>query len=336
MSDYTDIGVIGAGSWGTALAITANRAGSKATLWTRNSNVMDSILSKRTNRVYLPDCFIDPDIDVTDSLEEMRDKDFLILSVPSQSIRSVAVSLSDLVESTTPIVIACKGIERGSLMLMHEVVSDIMPNNPVLVISGPNFATEIANGLPAATTIACKDKDVANRLIYAIGGKYFRPYYSEDLVAIEVGGAVKNVIAIACGIAVGRGFGENARAALITRGLAEMIRLGKAKGARKDSMMGLAGLGDLMLTCSSTQSRNFSYGLRIGELKDSDEETVARRVGLTEGIATAESVTALAGKLHISMPLCSAVNDVLAGRRHVEEAIHELLERPFSTDVERL
>ncbi len=333
MPEVTSIGVVGAGAWGTALAITANRTGSSVTLWSRNPNVVSSIKNDRINQPHLPGVFIDPDIAITDNINELREANYLILSVPAQQMRTALIMLSDIIGVSTPLIIASKGIERGSLHLMHEVVQDILPHNPVLVLSGPNFAIEVAKGLPAATTIASKHEAIASQFSYTIGGKFFRPYYTDDVTATEVAGAVKNVIAIACGMALGKGFGENARAALITRGLAEIMRLTEAKGGRRDSLMGLAGIGDLFLTCNSAQSRNFSLGYTIA--CNEEGNWTDAKTALAEGVPTADSVTALATKLNISMPLCVMVNAILQKKIKIERAIQELMERPFVMDVER-
>ncbi len=332
-SELTKIGVIGAGAWGTALAMAANRAGSCTKLWSRNENVVNSIANKRVNKAYLPDIFIDPDIEVTSDLEELRQSDFIILAVPAQNLRTMAIALADRIDEDIPLVIACKGIECGSLALMHEVLETTLPQNPILILSGPNFASEVARGLPTATTIACRDETIANQFIYAIGGRLFRPYYTDDIISTQIGGAVKNVIAIACGMAIGHGFGENAKAALITRGLAEITRLAEAKGGRRENLMGLAGMGDLFLTCSSKQSRNFSFGMHLG--KYDNQISSSEKYGLVEGVATAESVATLANKLNISMPLCCAVHTVLQGKISLKTAIEQLLDRPFVMDVEQ-
>lgn len=334
MEKITKISVVGSGGWGTALAIAANRAGSKATLWSRSENLADSIRQTRTNTTYLPDIFIDPDIRITSDLGEIRDSDFIILAVPAQNIRAMCIKLADVLPAEMPIAIASKGIERGSLSLMHEVVADTLPQNPVLVISGPNFAAEVAKGLPTATTVACRNDTLANQFIYALGGKFLRPYYTDDIISTQVGGAVKNVIAIACGIAIGMGYGENARAALITRGLAEMMRLSEALGGRRENLMGLSGMGDLVLTCSSTQSRNFSYGYRLAS-KNKDVEGLQAKDTLAEGMVTAESVALLSEQLSVPMPLCNAVSRIIHKNTDVNETIEELLSRPFVMDVEQ-
>ena len=326
------VGVLGGGSWGTALSIIANRAGSQTILATRNTNVIQSIEETRTNDVYLPSVFIDPSIAATDKLQDVCRSDVIIIAVPSHVVRSVCIVVSDLLSTDVPVIIASKGIERGSLMLMSEVASAILPNNPVGVISGPNFADEAAKGLPCATTIACADKQYWDLLTYAIGGKLFRPYMTTDIIGTQIGGAVKNVIAIACGIAIGKNFGENARAALVTRGFAEMARLAQVKGGRYETLMGLSGLGDLILTAGSTKSRNMSFGVAIGQGKLKDDLMAMRGRTATEGVIAAESVNKLARKLDISMPICEGVYRILYENAPVDLVIEELLERPFTAE----
>ena len=325
-SSEPHVGVIGAGAWGTALAILANRAGSRATLWTRNYQVMDSIRERRENIQYLSDQFIDPAISVTDDTAFVGECDLLVLTIPAQSMRTVAISLSDKVPANLPIIIATKGIERGSLMLMSEVIGSILPHNPYAILSGPNFAREAAAGLPTATTIATHHSHLAEKIIFAMGGKYFRLYMNDDPIGTQIGGAVKNVLAIASGIVEGRGLGENARAALITRGLVEMARLAKAKGGSEETLMGLSGQGDVMLSCMSRTSRNYALGVTIGRTGG------ARSSVLTEGVATSESVTHLARKLGVAMPIANAVNGILSGALGVDAAIEKLLERPLSSE----
>jgi len=328
------IGIISAGAWGTALAVIANRAGSHVTLYTPNSNVHDSISARRTNDTYLPGIFIEPKIAVTDDVAKVCACDIVILAIPSQHMRSTCISVSDQIDAGVPLVIATKGIERGSLALMSEVVSVILPKNPIAVLSGPNFAAEAARGLPTATTIACESEQLASQIIYGIGGKYFRPYHTDDVIGTQVGGAVKNVIAIACGIALGCGFGENARAAIITRGLVEMTRLCLFKGGRQETLMGLSGIGDLMLTCSSPTSRNMALGLELGQQQqDTSAILESRQQRLAEGVTTSDSVTELARKIGISMPICSAVRDILYDQRNIDDIIQSLMERPFVSET---
>lgn len=320
------VGVIGAGAWGTALAILANRAGSKATLWTRNHQVIDSIEQRRENAQYLPEQFIDPAIAVTHDSEFVDTCDLLILTIPAQSLRTVAIALSDGVPSNLPILIATKGIERGSLMLMSEVVQSILPHNPYAILSGPNFAREAAAGLPTATAVGTHHPALNEKINFMLGGKYFRLYRNDDPIGTQIGGALKNVLAIAAGIVEGRGMGENARAALITRGIAEISRLAKAKGGQEETLMGLSGMGDMMLSCASHKSRNYALGVAVGR------GTPSRGAGLTEGVATAESVTQLAHKLGVAMPIANAVHAVLAGQLPVDLAIEKLLERPLGAE----
>lgn len=327
-AQYT-VGVIGGGSWGTALAILANRAGSKVCLTTRNTNVLDTIRHERENVIYLPGIYIDPSIEITNSVADTCQSEILILAVPSHCMRSACIALSDTLPSTTTLVLGSKGVERGSLLYMSEVVETVLPNNPVAVLSGPNFAREAAEGHPTATTIACRDAELGEMLIYAIGGKYFRPYLTEDIMGTQTGGAVKNVIAVACGIAAGCGMGENARAAIITRGFAEMTRLALAKGGRVETLAGLSGLGDMILTCTSTTSRNMAFGMSLAKRTTPLDITVADGRGVVEGVMAAESVCRLAKKHQISMPICEAVHRVLANQISVDEAVAALLERPF-------
>jgi len=330
----TKVSVISAGGWGTALAVVINRSGSKVTLYTANPNVLKSIKDKRANDVYLPDIFVEPHIHVTSDLAEACAAEIIVLSVPSQHLRSTCIALSDHLEVGKPLVVATKGIEKVSLALMSEVVTSVLPKNPVAILSGPNFAGEAARGLPTATTIACTDKYLANELIYSIGNKYFRPYYNSDVIGTQIGGAVKNVIAIACGIAIGYGFGENTRAALITRGISEMVRLAVAKEGKAETLMGLSGFGDLVLTCSSTTSRNMSLGIMIGEQKHAIKSILeGSQKKLAEGVTTAESVTELANKIGVSMPICRAVHAILSGELDIRSAVDLMLERQFVPEV---
>lgn len=333
MTAISHFAVIGAGSWGTALAVMINRAGSHVTLYSRNDNVRQQILTKRVNESYLPGIFIDPAIDVADELMVATQKaSYVVMAVPSQQLRTSCIALSDQLGRDVPLILACKGIERGSLMFMHEVVKSILPHNPVMVLSGPNFAHEAASGLPTATVIAGERRAMTERAIYAMSGRFFRPYYSDDLIGVQIGGAVKNVIAVACGVAAGRAMGENARAALITRGLVEMQRLAEAKGGDVRTLCGLSGLGDLMLTCSSQTSRNMSLGFAIGKGEKVEPLLSLNRSGLTEGVVTAESVYQLSRNLGVSMPICHTVYELLQGEIDTDQAVEGLLARPLSDE----
>jgi glycerol-3-phosphate dehydrogenase (NAD(P)+) len=327
------IGIIGAGSWGTALAVITNRAGADVTLWTRNSFVLESVMSKNRNGIYLPDVFLDPAIVVTDKMQPACDAGIVLLTVPSQHVRAICISMSDYIKTDVPIVICSKGIERGSLALMSEVVKSVLPENPIAILSGPNFALPAAKGQPTATTIACNDKEMAEKIMFAIGTSLFRPYWHDDMVGVQIGGAVKNVIAIACGIAKGKNLGENAIAALITRSMSEMKRLTIAKGGNVETLMGLSGLGDLILTCTSDSSRNTGLGVALAGGETIENITTRRRGAVAEGVATAESVAQLAEMLKIDMPICKAVYDVLYRDAPLDDAIASLLERPFTREI---
>lgn len=333
MKNSYRVGVIGGGAWGTALSIVANRAGSEVIMGTRNSNVIASINDRRTNDIYLPNIFIDPGIRVTDDFSKVCNSDVIIIATPSHCLRTVCIAVSDILPTDVAVVIACKGIERGSGMLMSEVVREVLPQNPVAVISGPNFADETAKDLPTATTLACANKTLWQMLTYIFGGRVFRPYMTDDIIGTQIGGVVKNVIAIACGIAEGKNLGENARAALVTRGFAEISRLALAKGGRYETLMGLSGLGDLILTCSSRKSRNTSFGIEIGKGKTKDELLEVSGRTAIEGVVSAESISKLARKHGVSMPICDAVHRILYEGESVDSVIEGLLERPFSAEA---
>lgn len=333
---FEHIGVIGAGAWGTALAATARRAGRRVTLWAREPEVVDAINKRHENESFLPGIALDPAIEATGDLAVAAKADAIILVVPSQFVRTTCRSLAALLASGTPVIICAKGVEPDSGALMSDVVAAELPDNPLAVLSGPTFAGEVANHLPTAITLATADADggldgdetLGSRLALALSTPEFRPYVTDDLVGAEVGGAVKNVIAIACGVAEGMGLGANARAALITRGLAEITRLAVAKGARAETLMGLSGLGDLTLTCNSTQSRNFSFGKALGEGRTPREIMAGRNV-VVEGVGNAASVSAAARALGVQMPICFAVDAVLHRGVDLKAAIHSLLARPL-------
>ncbi len=330
---YPHLGVVGAGAWGTALAVLANRAGTRTTLFTRNDYVLESVQTSRMNAAYLPDVFLDPAIGITSDLNALSTCDAVLVCIPAQRLRTAMISISDLVASDTPIIIATKGIERGSLLLMSEVVQSIMPSNPQAVLSGPNFAQEAARGLPTVSVLASHHSSISEALVYLLAGKFFRIYTNDDPIGTQIGGALKNVLAIACGIAVGRGLGENARAAILTRGIAEIARLARAKGGREETLMGLAGLGDAMLSCSSDQSRNYALGLNIGKLGGYGKHNPSDgRASLQEGVATAESAHHLAQKLGVNVPIISATCEMLQGSLGVDAAVEKLLERTVAAE----
>lgn len=327
------IGIIGAGAWGTALAATIARAGRDVILWAREPEVCAGINEARTNRTFLADVILPYTITATTELAVACKVDAVLVVVPAQFVRSLTDAMATCLKPGVPVVICAKGIERGSLLLMSEVIAGTLPTHPLAALSGPTFAGEVARGLPAAVTLASEDSGIAAALIKAITTPVFRAYRSDDLVGAEMGGAIKNVLAIACGIAEGRGLGDNARAALITRGLAEIVRLGRAKGARAETLMGLCGLGDLTLTCNAMQSRNFSLGHALGSGHRLDD-ILGNRTGVTEGVFSAEAVVALAAKLGAEVPICVAVDRILNHGASIDTAIETLLSRPTGVEAD--
>jgi glycerol-3-phosphate dehydrogenase (NAD(P)+) len=329
--NLSKIGVFGAGSWGTALACSACRAGSNVKIWSRSQTVVDSINNENRNH-YLPDIVLPDNLNATNEIKSLFQCEVLLLVVPAQTIRENCNLLkkANIPEGIT-LVICCKGIEIGSEKLMSEVVKEILPNNPIAVLSGPNFAHEVADGLPSCTTIACEDENLGMKLVEAIGCKVFRTYYTNDVLGAQVGGAVKNVLAIACGIAMGRGLGENTRAAIVTRGMAEITRLCVAKGGKCETLMGLSGIGDIMLTCGSTTSRNMSFGYELGRGVSVAELTNGKQK-LAEGVSTSKSVCELAKSLNVEMPICNGVNEIIFGEADIDGVIKGLLSRPLTIE----
>ncbi len=326
------IGIIGGGGWGTALAAAACRAGREVVIWAREPEVVEAINGGHQNGRFLPGVALVPAIVATAEMAAAAgDADAVLLAPPAQHLRAVAEALAPRLAAGTPVIICAKGIEQESLALMSEVAAETLPETPVAVLSGPTFARDVALGLPAAVTLAAAEPGLGERLAAALGGARFRPYLSTDVVGAQIGGAVKNVLAIACGVVIGRGLGENARAALITRGLAEMMRLGAAKGARAETLMGLSGLGDLTLTCTGEQSRNMTLGLALGRGEALADVLAARR-SVTEGVTTSVSVAALAGELGVDMPISAAVNAILHRGAGIDAEIEKLMARPFKAE----
>ncbi|MBM3599563.1 MAG: NAD(P)-dependent glycerol-3-phosphate dehydrogenase [Alphaproteobacteria bacterium] len=325
------LAVIGAGAWGTALAVLLRRNGHEVSLWARRAELADRIAARRVNSDYLPGVALDAAIGVTTNLASAAGADAVLMAVPAQHLREVATRLTGHVASTVPILLCAKGIERGSLLLMTEVAAEVLPGRPLAVLSGPTFAAEVARGLPTAATLATSDRGLSTRFVAALGTRSFRPYLSDDPIGAEVGGAVKNVLAIACGIVAGRGLGENARAALITRGLAEITRLAIAKGGRAETLMGLSGLGDITLTCTSGTSRNTSLGMALGQGHPLAELLASRR-SVAEGAFSAAPVVALAERLGVDMPIAQAVDAVLNRGADLSQVIGDLLARPFTSE----
>jgi len=327
------IGIIGGGAWGTALALTARRAGRDVVLWAREAEVAAAINRDHVNGIFLPGVALDPAIRATTELAEAaRGADALLLVAPAQHLRALAEALARDGAGALPAVICAKGIEEKSGALLSEAVAAALPEAPLAVLSGPTFAGEVARGLPTAVTLATAEAKLGRRLIAALGTRSFRPYLAEDVVGAQIGGAIKNVLAIACGIVMGRGLGDNARAAIVTRGLAEMVRLALAKGGKPETLMGLSGLGDLVLTCTGLQSRNHSLGVALGEGRALGE-ILAERRSVAEGVSSAAAAAALAGRLGIDMPITAAVDAILHRGAAVDAAIAALLARPFKSEL---
>ncbi len=320
------ISVLGGGAWGTALALTAARAGRDVTLWEKHDAAnADSLEGKRESR-YLPGVRLDDSIKVTRDLAQAARADAILLVVPAQVVRPVLTALAPSLDKGTPLVACAKGIEHGTHKFMSEIVAECAPGAVPGILSGPSFAADVARGLPTAVTVAAADETIASGLAHAVGSSTFRPYHSTDVRGVELGGATKNVLAIAAGIVAGRNLGASALAALTTRGFAELTRFGRAYGARTETMMGLSGLGDLILTCSTPQSRNFSYGVALGK-----GEPPAGK--LAEGVFTAPVLLEMAREKQVDMPIAAAVAAVLAGNLSVDAAIESLMARPLKAEA---
>ena len=326
--NQNSISVIGAGSWGTALAQILAVKGLDVTLWARRAEIADEINEKRTNETRLPNVPLNESISATTQLQETLISDIILMVTPAQVMRSVLEQMKAYIRPEHVLVLCSKGIEQESLLLMSEVVDEILPGTKTAVLSGPNFAGEIARGKPAATTLASTDQDLAETLQNIIASPFFRPYVTTDIIGTQVAGALKNVIAIACGIAKGLDMGENARASLITRGLAEITRLGITMGAQPETFLGQSGVGDMMLTCSSEQSRNFSFGLSLGK-GSSISEIMEGKNTVSEGYFTAKTCAALVKKHACDMPICTNINACVSGSSSIDDALKTVLNRPL-------
>ncbi|MGZ3339513.1 MAG: NAD(P)H-dependent glycerol-3-phosphate dehydrogenase [Reyranella sp.] len=329
MTSIGHIGVVGGGAWGTALACLARRAGRRVTLWSRDPAISTAIAQDRANPVYLPGIGLDAGIEAALDPESLAPCDVLLLVCPAQAVRDVARHLA----GAGPVVICAKGIEASTGLLMPEVLAEVLPGRPVAMLSGPSFAEEAAQGLPTAVSIATMDPALGRSLAAALAAGAFRPYWTHDVLGVALGGAVKNVLAIAAGIVEGRGLGHNAAAALITRGFAEMARLGQAMGAELETLTGLSGLGDLVLTCHGPLSRNRSLGAALGKGTSLARYMSGRRQ-VVEGEATAPAVLARAARQQIEMPICAAVDAILHKGADLDEAIRTLLARPLRHEAE--
>ena len=324
-------GVIGGGAWGTALALVCARAGLSTTLWAREPEVVSAINTSAENPTFLPGVKFDAPVRATSDMAELAACDFVLNVTPAQHLRSSLAAFAPHARAGVPMVLCAKGIEQGTLKLMTEALAETLPSAAPAVLSGPSFAGEVARGLPTAVTLACPDEALARTLAEAIATPGFRPYFAPDMIGAEAGGAVKNVLAIACGVVEGRGLGRSAHAAVITRGFAELTRLAVALGGKAGTVAGLCGLGDLVLTCSSPQSRNMSVGLALGRGETLDQ-ALAGKVSVAEGVASAPAVRALAAKLGVEAPICEATAQILAGETDVDAAIDALLSRPLRAE----
>lgn len=319
------IGVIGAGAWGTALAQVAAANGDPVLLWAYEEEVVRGINDDHRNALYLPGNMLNPAIRATGTLDDLSACDALLVVTPAQNLGAI---LSKAPAAGKPLILCSKGIEAGTQRLMSEVAASVQPHSPVAVLSGPTFAHEVAEGLPTAVTLACADQALGEAIAARLARPQFRPYLSDDVIGAEIGGAVKNVLAIGCGVVEGAGLGQNARSALISRGFAEMTRFGLAKGARAETLAGLSGLGDLVLTCSSTSSRNFSLGKGLGE-GIAAAKLLADRRSIAEGAFTAPVLQAAARHMGVDMPITDAVCALLSGTLSVTKVIDALLARPL-------
>jgi glycerol-3-phosphate dehydrogenase (NAD(P)+) len=325
MTAFNRVAVVGAGAWGTALAGVAARAGRGVVLCARSREIAAEIASTRANPK-LPGAKLDAKVEVTHDIKLAASAQIVLIATPAQSLRAAVTALAPHLADATPLVACAKGIERGTHKFMTEVIAEAAPSAQAAILSGPSFAEDVARGLPTAVTLAANDAELASHLVQALGSATFRPYHTSDVRGVEIGGAAKNVLAIAAGIVAGKKFGASALAALTTRGFSELMRLGRACGARSETLAGLSGLGDLILTCSTPQSRNFALGLALGR------DDARPRDRLAEGEFTAPVLMELAAAKGIDMPVSSAVADILRGAVTIDDAIESLLTRPFKAE----
>lgn len=327
MSSKPTISVLGGGAWGTALGSMAARNGNAVKLYARDAATVAAINNSHRNETYLPGIDLHPAlIASSEAGHVMANSDLILCVIPAQALAGAMQELKDQIPAAIPFVICAKGIERKSGLLMSDLVAKILSDQTLGALSGPSFATDVARGLPTAVTVAARNQATADRIALMLSGPTFRCYSTDDLTGVEIGGALKNVLAIAAGAAIGRGFGASAQAALVTRGFVELRRVGQALGARPETIMGLSGLGDLMLTCSTLQSRNYSYGLALGRGEDLTGRPLA------EGVATAGIAAELAARHGIEAPIIAAVAQILARHITIDEAMEALLSRPLKNE----
>jgi glycerol-3-phosphate dehydrogenase (NAD(P)+) len=326
------IGVAGGGAWGTALAATARLAGRNVLIWARAAGVVEEINQRHTNGAYLPGATLDRDLAATSDLSRLAEADAVLLATPAQSQRATARALASYIAPGTPIVVCSKGLEQGTGKLMTEVLAEEIPSCRIAVLSGPGFADDVVRGLPTALTLACVEEPLGKDLVEAIGYRHFRLYWSSDTTGVALGGALKNVLAIAAGIVDGRQLGASAHAALETRGFAELRRLGHVLGAQPETLLGLSGLGDLLLTCGSPQSRNMRLGRALGQGRALNDALTDLH-STAEGVYTAASAVRQAADHGVEVPIAAAVHAIIEGELSVDAAIQSLLARPFRSEV---
>lgn len=329
-SEFQSIGVAGAGAWGTALAFCALSAGRDVKLWALEPDIAASLSAGQGNPAFLPNVKL-PSIPTTTALADLAGCDAILAVSPAQHLRATLKALASKLRPGTPVALCSKGVERGTLKLMTDVLAEALPAASPGVLSGPSFAIDVARGLPTAVTLACPDRAIGEAWMRSIGRPHFRTYWTDDLVGAEAGGAIKNVLAIACGVCEGMGLGRSAHAALIARGFREMTRFGVALGGKAETLAGLCGLGDLVLTCSSPQSRNMSFGMELGRGRRA-HEVLAARTGVTEGAESASAVVELARRRKVDLPICEVVLDLIEERLDARAALDKLLNRPFKEE----
>lgn len=327
----TKVSVIGSGSWGTALAQIISSRGQEVTLWARRNEIANAINEQHQNPSSLLGIELSKEINAVSNIQQACQAEIILMVTPAQTLRNMLETMKPFLKNNTIFVLCAKGIELNTGFLMSEIASQYAPLSHTAILSGPNFAREIALGHPAATTIACQNQNIAEKLQHTISSRVFRPYITDDIIGVQIAGALKNVIALACGMAHGLELGESTRASITTRGMAEIVRLGLAMGAKTETFLGLSGMGDLMLTCSSLQSRNFSTGVALGQKKQLKNINSEGKT-LSEGVHTAKAALKLAEKYQIEMPICTSVHRFLNEGRNLDDTIKDMLNRPLRTE----
>jgi glycerol-3-phosphate dehydrogenase (NAD(P)+) len=329
---YNSISVIGAGAWGTAIAATLSKNQNEIGLWAKEPEVVKSINERNENNVFLKGVSLSPRIKAYSNFNFLDKSDLIFLVTPAQYLRATLENIKDQIKINTPIVLCSKGVEIGSLKLMSEVTKDILPQNPIAILSGPSFAVDVALNLPTALTLACKDYDIGKIIAETINSAEFRIYQSQDVVGAQIGGAAKNIIAIASGIVFGKKLGDSARSALITRGYSEISRLAVAMGGEARTLTGLSGMGDLILTCNSQTSRNFTLGVNLGKGKSIEEATNGLK-SIAEGMFSTKAIIKLAENYKVAMPITDSINKLINNQSDIDTIIKELLSRPIKEEA---